>query len=471
MKRSCFIIFLLILSLKVLSQSSTYNDILKDFINRPELKNAGISIYSESLKSGNITIEHNPDMSLIPASVFKIIPTAIALETFGSDHKFKTELAYSGKISSDGVLDGNIYIIGYGDPCLGSSNFSHYGANGGVLKQWINEINKLGIKKINGNITVDISYFGDINIPNTWIWEDIGNYYGHQGSALNYMDNSYSIHFSTGLTDGSETYITKVVPDDLDISFKNYVTSSSTTGDEAYIYLGSDNTERIIRGTLPWKKSNYVIKGSLPDPGLYLAKTFTDFLSNNGIQVSNPPRVISTYEDVSKEVIHVTYSPTLKEIVAQTNIKSNNLYAEVLSFHITKSTGKSYKESVIDYFRSKIIDTGGLNIEDACGLSHFNTATSRQITYLLKYMKNDKDFFNSLPIAGINGTLSGHNLNLKNKLYAKSGSMTRIRAYAGYLYTSSGDEIVFCIIVNNFNCKGSQMRKIYDDLFISISKT
>ncbi|MDR2009639.1 MAG: D-alanyl-D-alanine carboxypeptidase/D-alanyl-D-alanine-endopeptidase [Bacteroidales bacterium] len=475
MNKVFLILFSILLPSLIHCQSKSYNEIQIGFINKKELKNAGISLYAENIKSGKTIMDHNSDISLIPASVFKIFPTSIALELFEPDHKFKTELAYSGVISKEGVLNGNIYIIGYGDPCLGSENFSsHYNKNGQLLDLWANEVKKMGIKKINGNIIADISYFGEINIHDKWIWEDIANYYGHQGSALNYYDNLYHVHFSTGNYDGSKTSITKIVPENTGISFENYVTSSSSTGDDAYIYPGNNNKERIIRGTLPWKRDNYVIKGSMPEPELFLVRNFTEKLKNNGIEVSGTQILISETDKNIKKVIHTTYSPELQEIAKITNIKSNNLYAEVLGHHISKITGKKYKDAVTDFLRSKNISTEGLNVDDACGLSHFNTLTSKQMSEFLKYLEKSSPqynyFFKTLPVSGINGTLLTSYKDTRWSVHAKSGSMTRVRGYAGYIINKSGEKIVFCFIVNNYNCSSTQMRKIFEEMFKNIAE-
>lgn len=475
MKYTLSLIFILFITIATFGQSKSYDEIMNDFLKQPELKNANVALYVEELSTSKIIMEYNPTTSMIPASIFKIIPTSIALELFSPDHKFKTELAYSGTIESDGTLNGNIYIIGYGDPCLGSNNFtSHYNKDGELLSKWANEVKKLGIKKINGNIIADISYFNEIPIPDTWIWTDIANYYGNQGSALNYYDNLYYIHFSTGYMDGSETAITKTVPSDIGIDFKNYVTSSSTSGDESYIFMGSNNYEKIIRGTLPWKKTSFVIKGSMPEPELYLAKSFAKNIISNQIIINGEIFIINTSDNFTKKVFHTTYSPELQKIAEETNLKSNNMYAEVLSYHIAKKTNKTYKDAVYDFFKNKKIDTDGLNIEDACGLSHFNTVTVKQMTIFLKYLKQSspisKSFFNTLPIAGTSGTLSKYAIGVNSKLHAKTGSMKRVRTYAGYIIDKSGNEFVFCFIVNNQKCNSYQMKKLYENLFKSIAE-
>ena len=148
----------------------------------------------------------------------------------------------------------------------------------------------------------------------------------------------------------------------------------------------------------------------------------------------------------------------------------------MLSFHIAKEAGKLYKDAVISHLSSKGINTDGLNIEDACGLSHFNSITPIIMTQWLKYLRKQSaysdEFFSTLPVAGTSGTLSRYCIGTKaqNRLHAKSGSMTRVRAYGGYILNSDGDEIVFCFIANNYTCNNYGMRKISENLFIEIAK-
>lgn len=473
------LIFVLVFcgSLVTIAQTKTYADLLKEITALPELKNASLALYAENLSTGDVVFNHNSQVSLAPASVFKIIPTSIAIELLGPDYKFKTELAYSGTISADGTLTGNIYIIGYGDPCLGSENFAaHYNSKGELLQVWVNEIKKLGIKKISGDIISDISYFGEIPIPDTWIWEDIANYYGNPGSSLNYMDNLYYVHFKTGSIDGSPTVITKTVPDDLGITFTNKVKSSSTTGDESFIYYTDNKSECEIRGTLPWKQTDFKIKGSIPEPEIYLAKSFSKRLKANGISITGKEKKTADWDGkTTRKVFYTTYSPELIKIAEVTNLKSFNLYAEMFARHIEKKTGKSYSDAVKDFWKSKSVSTDGLYVEDGCGLSRFDGLTAAQMVGMLKYMRktsvNGEKFFNTLPVAGTSGTLSRYCVGTKaqNRLHAKSGSMTRVRAYAGYILDAEGNEIVFCFIVNNYSCQNYRMRKIFEDLFTEIA--
>ncbi|MDR2835074.1 MAG: D-alanyl-D-alanine carboxypeptidase/D-alanyl-D-alanine-endopeptidase [Bacteroidales bacterium] len=464
------LIFVIIFNITICN-SQTYNDIFKVFLSKSELKNANIGLYVENLNTKEIIYKYNENISMIPASIFKIFPTSIALELFGPEYKFKTEISYSGKIDTTGILNGDLYIIGGGDPCLGSTNYSyHYEQNNkNIIQQWTDAIAKAGIKKINGNVIADVSYFGKINIPNRWTWDDIGNFYGHQGSALNYLDNMYYVHFSTGATDGASTKITYVVPSDLNLKFNNTVTASTKSGDNAYIFFGDNNYQKDIKGTLPAGKSDFVIKGSMPEVEIYLAQSLINILIKNKISVTGISKVIFETDKKSKTLIHTTYSPELQIIIENINKKSNNTYAQILSYHIAKKSGKDYPIYVYDYLSLKKISTDGLNVDDACGLSHFNTLTAYLMVNYLKFLKTDYSqsqiFIKSLPIAGISGTLNSLAVGDKIKVVAKSGSMFKIASYAGFMTDKSGNEFVFCFVINNFKGNYYNIQRYYEELF------
>lgn len=151
-----------------------------------------LSLYVTDAETGKVVVNENGDMCLTPASITKLISTATALEILGPDFTFKTTLAYDGKITN-GVLNGNIYIIGGGDPTLGST----YLKNTAFLPKWTAEVKKLGIHTINGSIVADASIFERMPIPPGWLWEDLGNYYAAGTFGLSVYDNTLSVTMQT----------------------------------------------------------------------------------------------------------------------------------------------------------------------------------------------------------------------------------------------------------------------------------
>jgi len=450
---------------------------LNTFINQPSLKNASIGFYAVDLNSGETVLEHNSSISLVPASTLKILTSAAALETFGPDHRFKTTLAYTGNISEGRTLNGNIILQGGGDPTFLSPRFEKHYKN--AIKNMVQEIQNSGIRWINGNVVGDGSYFGLPQIPDTWIWEDMGNYYGSPAFALNVFDNTYSLTFKTGSA-GSLSSITNTNPELPQLKFENRVTAADNKQDNAYIYGSYLSNKRVIKGTIPENRKSFSIKGSIPDPAKIAAHQIFAALKTKGIGISGEAR--SNYDESKQakfQPLLEINSPPLSEIIEQLNMKSINLYAETMLLHLGKKANKKCSveagcESLKTFWENTGMDISGLYLEDGSGLSRANAITPEQLVFVLQHMhqsKNDKSFKQSLPIAGKSGTLKsfGKNTILEGKLKAKSGYMSRAMSYTGYLTTESGEELAFAVMVNNYNCSNSEMRKILEELLVSLA--
>lgn len=426
------------------------------------LTHASVSLCVANANTGEIVIDYNSGISLAPASVMKVITTAAALELLGPDYTFKTTLGYTGKLNKRfGTLRGNIIIHGGGDPALGSQYFSdHYGD---FVKIWIAEIKKLGIKRIKGKIITDDSYYDYQPVPSKWLWEDEGNYYGAGAYGLSVYDNSYDVHFQT-FYEGAPTIIKDVIPETCRVPLSNFLVSAGNT-DEGYFYSAPYSYSGWVAGKAPINQKDFILKASISDPPLLLAKVLTQRLKEIKIKVSGTPstsRTDNTFKSDKVIPITETISPTLAEIVNVLNHESVNLFAE----HLIKELGKKFKnngstssgsEVITDFLEKSGININGLFIEDGSGLSPVNAVNTRELVRLLVFMKNKGKYFNefysSLPDAAKNGTLKNYFKDpvFENRLKAKSGSMTRVRSFAGYFTTKSGKNMVFSIIINNYS--------------------
>ena len=143
---------------------------------------------------GMTLAEHNSNKLLMPASNMKLISTGAALHRLGSDYRFRTEIAHDGKIE-DGVLKGNIYIIGHGDPTLGSKDTLATELSS-VFGEWEKAIRGAGIRSIEGCIVGDGRWIDGMMEEETWLWNDIGTYYGSGVSGLNFYENMISFNAS-----------------------------------------------------------------------------------------------------------------------------------------------------------------------------------------------------------------------------------------------------------------------------------
>ena len=439
----------------------------------PGLENASICIAVSDNKTNEKIIESKPQLSLVPASILKTVTTATALEVLGPDYRFNTTLSYSGNLRND-TLFGDLQIIGGGDPTLGSDYFPE---NKNFLGKWIEALQNKNIKVIMGNLILDVSIYEPQSIPNTWAWEDLGNYFGAGASGISTFDNVYEIHLKSESVAGKPTQVIGINPEIPNLELKNEVLSSDSNSDEAYVFGSPEENKRVIRGTIPKNQSNFIIKASVPNPPALLASEFRKKLSANGIGISGETRFEKA---VGLEKLTTIQSPPLRDIIKVTNHESINLFAEHLLKHLAfQKTGlgttKDGYKFVIQFWKEKGLDMNGFFMNDGSGLSRFNAITANQLVVILDYMKTKSlystDFYESLAAVG-DGTLTVFTkANFPNDcLRAKSGSMTRVRCYAGYLTTLSARQLSFTIMLNNFSCSQREATKKIEEVLVELRK-
>src|SRR5579872_5093701 len=168
------------------------------FLGNPTWDHASVSAYAVNIKTGKVVMDENSDKSLMPASCVKAITTAAALQILGPEMRFQTDLEYDGTIDSEGTLQGNLYIRGGGDPCLGSDRIEGVLSWDKQIVCWADVVAKLGIKRIEGEVIGDSSRWEKALAPPCWMWGDLGNYYGAGASALTFHENLYTLTFKPG---------------------------------------------------------------------------------------------------------------------------------------------------------------------------------------------------------------------------------------------------------------------------------
>jgi D-alanyl-D-alanine carboxypeptidase/D-alanyl-D-alanine-endopeptidase (penicillin-binding protein 4) len=440
----------------------------------PGLANASIGIAITDNLTGEELIKSEPQLSLLPASIMKVVTTSTALEVFGPDFRFATTLSYSGIIRND-TLYGDLQIIGGGDPTLGSMYFPE---NNHFLEEWITAIQGKNIRVVTGNLVADASIYESKSIPDSWVWEDLGNYYGAGASGISVYDNLYEIHLSSELAADKPTKVIRINPEIPHLDLQNEVLSSDQNGDQTNVFGSPFEKKRIIRGTIPKNKTDFAIKASVPDPSALLASEFRKKLAANSILISGETK----FEKVKAtgEQLVLNQSPPLRDIIRVTNHESVNLFAEhflkQLAFQNTGlGTTKDGCKFIVQFWKDKGLDMSGFFMNDGSGLSRFNAITASQMVAILKSMKTKSaysaDFYQSLATVG-NGTLTVfQNENFPGQcLHAKSGSMTRVRCYAGYLTTISGRELSFTVMLNNFSCSQTEATQKIQELLVELRK-
>ncbi|MBV5282109.1 MAG: D-alanyl-D-alanine carboxypeptidase/D-alanyl-D-alanine-endopeptidase [Paludibacter sp.] len=468
MKKLNFIISLLLFSILTFAKSP-----LDGLVNNSLLQNANISLLVRDVATNTTVCEYHSKNSVVPASTMKLVTTATALELLGADFRFQTRLEVDGRITADGVLNGNLYIRGGGDPTLGSEKLG----DTTFLVKWVEAIKNRGIRKINGRVIADAGLFDDEGVNPKWTWEDMGNYYAAGIYGISYLDNTYRLVLRSGSV-GNTPIVLRVVPEIINLKIDNRLVSSTISFDSAYFYGAPHSSFRSVTGEIPANRTEFVTKGDIPNPALLLAQHFSDRLIENDVAVRDLPT--DSIDRASERTIIYTHdSPPLSEIITETNVRSNNLYAECVFKYLAlqnKAVATNAEAVLVikAFWKSKGLSVDQLFMYDGSGLSPSDAVSAQFFVELLSYMQTrsvNKDvFFRSLPVAGENGTLKSFLLKtpLQGKVHAKSGTISRVKSYAGYI-DKKGKQLVFALLINNPNGSSKAVTKKMEEFLLQLS--
>ncbi|MDR0543182.1 MAG: D-alanyl-D-alanine carboxypeptidase/D-alanyl-D-alanine-endopeptidase [Dysgonamonadaceae bacterium] len=438
----------------------TQSEALNIFLRSENLKHAAITFEMVDLSTGRRIAAHNESQSLASASNLKLVTTATALDILGSDFSYCTSLFYDGVIENS-VLNGNIYIEGSGDPTLGSEFTDEEQER--FLTVWLKAIQQAGIQRIKGDVIVLDQLFGYTGISPKWLWEDLGNYYAAGAYGISIFDNIYRLYLQSS-SPGNRTKILHTTPEMKDLRFTNTIIATASEPAGAFISGAPFSCERHLHGSVSANNSILTVKGDIPDPGLFLARYFTDYLQKSGIPVSGKAVTyrLSPAEPQAKRELAVIRSPDLNAIVRTVNVHSNNHYAEHLYKLLTLKKGID----IPAYWKQKGLDTSALFQYDGSGLSPADAVSADFLVQLLAYMnKQSNGFYASLPIAGKEGTVASFlkGTALEGKARIKSGSMTAVQSFAGYI-DKNGKRYAFALIINHFTGSRAELRKEIEKL-------
>lgn len=475
------IAIILIISANLFAQA-TVNNYLTNITKQKELKHAQVTVAAKYVDSKELLIDFDSERSLAPASGLKLFTTATALDVLGPGFRFVTKLAVNGEIKK-GVLYGDIIIIGGGDPTLGSDRLEGSLSLQELLQHWTRIIRDYGIKRIKGSVLADDNLFDKIPVPGYWYWIDLGNYYAAQTSALTINENLYYLYFKPNKTVGAVAEFLRTEPELDGMVFINEMkTGEIGSGDNGYVFRSPYDSIASLRGSIPQGFNEFSIKGSLPDPPLFTAKTLTEYLEANNIKISGTPGKLESSENNIK-VIDEIESPTLTQIVRNINKISNNLYtSQILKMTGLKKYGEGSREAgikaIFSFLDENKIDTTGLSLQDGNGLSRSNMITAKMMTELLSAVYGKtyfKQFYNSLSIAGDpddDGSFKwfGRGSILEKNARIKSGYIKGVRSHSGYMKGKSGKLIAFSIITNNFTTEVKNINNIHKDILIKIAE-
>lgn len=432
---------------------------------------------------GDTIAQRNSTYSMIPASVTKTVTTALALKELGPDFRFETSIAYSGHIDSTGILHGDIYIVGGADPTLAST----LPRQDSVFNIWHRAVKAAGIDSIAGSVIGDDRFFPDEAAAGSWELGDLGTYYGSGASGLSFHENYISLRITPSEHPEGRPDIEQLFPRTPWMEIENLaVTGRRKSGNSLYMLASEIEPVSQLRGSYPIDGGTSIEKCSNKYSAMTCAYHFDKYLGSHGINSAFgamdtrrfTTRAAYGFQDRdSLTYIVTTYSAPLSYIVSKTNKESNNLYAETLF----KMTGKAVSGSATydasckaaeKLLKGMGLETAGYKQVDGSGLSRQNLMSP---AFLCRFLKTTakapygKTFIESLPVPGKEGTLKyvlrETDRGQSSRIRAKSGSMSGVKCYAGYILGDTPEDmIVFAIMSNNNAGKSSGVQDTLETL-------
>ena len=503
MMRSIYMFIFLLLSVSVWGQDMQVEDkseIIQQAVDAvvadPSFAQAIVGICVMD-SEGNVLAGSNQEKMLIPASNMKLFSTGAALHVLGPEYCFETTVAHDGVVE-DGVLKGNLFVIGGGDPTLGSKDSIAVPLER-TFAVWEKLLRDAGVRRIEGSIVGDGRYFEGPAEEPTWLWNDIGTYYGAGVTGLMFYENMQSFSVSAGPSVGAPVNIRPHYPECPWMDFR-YACSTGTagTGDLLYMYTSDLAPVAEIRGTFAVDRAAKRVDCANKFPEYTCAHYFAEYLRRKGIQCSEGAGDFRLKTDWMSEtklermtVLGSSFSPSLDRIVFETNHASNNVFAETLFRSLGKVLHSSacYDSSYVainDAFTELgLAEMKGIRIQDGSGLSRQNLVSPEALCRFLYAITSSPAFdvfLNSLPSPGFAGTLEynmkGQPEALRSRIKVKSGSMTGVRCYSGYILpsgatTSTGlpeGALIVSIMTNNCTSPTWKVRPLLDRMMATIAK-
>jgi serine-type D-Ala-D-Ala carboxypeptidase/endopeptidase (penicillin-binding protein 4) len=417
-------------------------------------------------ETGETLYQQNADRYFVPASNMKLFTTALALAKLGPDYRFHTTLETNGTISN-GVLTGNVVLLGRGDPNLSNRKFPYQlkeefdGPPEKVLAELADGLVAKGVKEISGDVIGDDSYFPRERYPSGWEIDDIVWEYGAAISSIVVNDNTVALTLTPGDQPGSPVQASQS-PATPDFLVENdVVTSTPEVKSDLTLTREPGASLVVVKGTMPAKGSPRKLVLAVEEPAKHAATVLKRLLEDRGVRVDGVARArheaAKKQEDPTVLAEHV--SVPLSDSIKLINKISQNLHAEMLLRTVARQSGMWATPDDLmkvpqDFYASAGISPDDIVQSDASGLSRHDLVTPRAIVALLMFAQKQpwfETYFNSLPVAGVDGTLEDRmkNTPAAAHIHAKTGSVEHVRTLSGFADTPSGRRLIFSFLSNN----------------------
>ncbi|MDP8221027.1 MAG: D-alanyl-D-alanine carboxypeptidase/D-alanyl-D-alanine-endopeptidase [Candidatus Stygibacter frigidus] len=401
--------------------------------------------------NGDTIMSYHADKLLIPASTLKLVTASAAWKFLGPEYRIPTYISYDG-FTNNNILFGNLIVTGTGDPTF---DRRHWYDPEVIFSNWADSLIAHGISEIRGDIIGNDDLFEETHLGSGWAWDDLSFSYAAEFGPL--MADNTTVEFFINPPENDDDDIS--IMDNLPFGYfdyKNSVTFADSLPEHIHARRVIGENILSVYGNYSEDKKSYSKMITAKNPTLFYASLLKSTLEKAGIKISGNARDIDDLPQKLETTLVFTHlSPKLSLIIRQFLQDSNNQAGEALLRHIGwhESGFGSLQNGlmVLDVFFANLnISWNQCRIADACGLSRYNLFTPAAMNKILLYMSDIEEFRECLTSPGLNGTLAKRAVLFDLDLKAKTGSMSRIDCISGYLKTARGKDLVFSVMINNY---------------------
>lgn len=439
---------------------------------RPALSRVTWGIEVRDPQTGAVLYARNAARPMVPASNLKLVVSAAAAHHLDADYRFRTSLHATGPVV-DGVLQGDLVLLGRGDPMISKRFFDSRTA---VFDSMADSLRARGIRRVAGGVIADESWWDREYVRPDWDPDDLLWWYAAPVSALSFNDNSLDVTLRPGASAGAPARIT-VEPASGAYRLRN-ATRTVRSGGARTIDLERGAGPGAVRavGQIPLGSAADEENFAVDDAAHWTGTVFRETLERRGIDIARDEvRVVSdpaaSPANGAATLFHWR-SPPLPQAVGPVLMNSQNLFAEAL----VKTLGREVRGqgswdaglAVEREFLTGVvgIDSADFVLRDGSGLSDGNRVTPRALAQLLEYVRRTPRqavVRQKLPVSGAaEGSLRSRFLDLRGRVAAKTGYIGGVNSLSGYLTMRDGGELIFVIIGNGEAAQADRIRAIDD---------
>ena len=483
-------------------------------LSRPEVRRGQIGVKIVSLNTGKVIFEQNGEKYLMPASNMKNFTVAAAMEKLSPDFRFVTSVYSTSQPDASGTVKGDLRIFGRGDISVSTAFFgtspndpqTYYKG----IDRLVDKIVVAGVKRVEGNLVGDESYFRGNAIPGSWEYDDLQWYYGAEISALPINDNAVDLTVRPGPV--GYTCTVRLLPLNPVMRINNQCTTTGA-GTSRTLEINKKPNENVldITGALPVGDNGFSGSIAISHPAELFLALLRQRLQERGVMITGQTRTVTADQGFGRaqqvgmgntmgtapfpgsiEVARLE-SPPFSEIAAKTMKPSQNMYTETILWTL----GEKFREemtavavtnggkspsgnsdalglTVTKAFRTQIgIPDDAVIQHDGCGLSRHDLITPSAVVQLYIYMAKQSKYAqawrDALTIAGVDGTLRNRFKGTPGagNVRGKTGTIDQVSALSGYLTTVGGEPVAFSVVVNGVPDGGTRVSLI-DEIILSV---